>query len=1297
MRDILEIYKIMKKILVLILLYIGVVPALAGFSITLNSPVNGTFTNDNTPDFNFTVIGNRNSYSCELFIDGESYGTATANNNTATVITANSNVSKWSDFRFYNESIDDYNPGTLADSIKGIDSNWSSYAYDPSSGAAYNYMDIYWNVHPYISQGLLEINWNGSGDGWCCVYDKYLGYYTPWGFGSKCSDNPAVTSIGNLLTSNIDSYVQDNYFKTRIYLYAPEAPNFYESQIRFRISDSAYIWYINCSADYTLNTFNNSLSKENLTFTGNQNITRYIRLSKNANVTSAYLNIKGEGCKTPFNDSYNQSYESFDAQVEGISSVDNPSNAYDENWSTYCLMYISNGLEQLNLTEEFNVTVQGDGIKKIKFIYKMNSGTGCGGVNLYYHAKLYIYNYTSSSYDLMCDRQHDYYVGGIVIDECEFGFSPDYNSSTGTIKAKLVMEKNDDCNAGNFRIYEMNVTYIYYNISYLSNLYIDVADSGGVHEWNWTGNFTPDNGTQTVNLNATLINNYLSTCTPDSEGYCNVPILFHSDSTGILEVSNIEINYTISNSSNSRTFTIDTVSPTINWLKLIVDDLGKNNLISLIVNAFDLHIDTAKFDIITNSSWSNNQTTLDINDLLYQSGTIYVNDSATNLDTYILNYTLTNNPYYQNTSFNANLSEQRIYKNDTLYNYANNNLTYHITHYNKSASTLITGGTFTGELAGNSNINLYSEWSGDWLTQETKGNIENSSYLHNLSSQGIISYLQINNIAINFTNVNISSYCSYTTLVNISSGVHNVTLECDYPNIGDWLSETWLDEQDISKTSNLSKQYLRHRLNVSNTIDVNFTNVNWLFDNPISGETLTIYTGTVDIPANSYNDTKYAYGYGDWLYEIDSQYTANLTEAGGNAWIKRDINNTIDINFTNIQNIGREGWTCTKQTINISANQFIENATICNKTNVITKQQSNNTIYNDTVIVDSYVDAYYWVSGSNTDTINYSNVLVQTTLPDWATNTSPYIFSINLNSGGTYNLTVNITGKPAVETGYTFTKTQVGGGEKNIYTATIQVYDSAVSEKEIWYYIPKSRLLNYEGGVSKTYIVDDRTSGFSVQDTNTSVIIKIPTTFGSSSLELGAHQIRITYWTAGQLPTGGGGGAPIVTEYLKVSPEIIRLNITQPGNYTVKLNITWSGPTATAKFDYSDELIPYIVSPKKYANIELKGNVTTINITFCINETELAQQITALIKKISGKISIKVTHMGAVYLRYIPVDISIYKGVPPPPVTPVCGNGICEPGENWLNCPEDCGGERIIKGLIFLVVAIILIVIVTRI
>jgi|GEM_PF-6649187 len=63
------------------------------FSIILNSPSNQTMMSNSTPDFNFTVSGTETSYSCELFINDTGYGTATANNNSATIITANQSLS----------------------------------------------------------------------------------------------------------------------------------------------------------------------------------------------------------------------------------------------------------------------------------------------------------------------------------------------------------------------------------------------------------------------------------------------------------------------------------------------------------------------------------------------------------------------------------------------------------------------------------------------------------------------------------------------------------------------------------------------------------------------------------------------------------------------------------------------------------------------------------------------------------------------------------------------------------------------------------------------------------------------------------------------------------------------------------------------------------------------------------------------------------------------------------------------------------------------------------------------------
>jgi len=63
------------------------------FSITLNSPLNQTVTNNIMPDFNFTVSGTESSYSCELFINDTGYGTAIANDDTPTIITANQSLS----------------------------------------------------------------------------------------------------------------------------------------------------------------------------------------------------------------------------------------------------------------------------------------------------------------------------------------------------------------------------------------------------------------------------------------------------------------------------------------------------------------------------------------------------------------------------------------------------------------------------------------------------------------------------------------------------------------------------------------------------------------------------------------------------------------------------------------------------------------------------------------------------------------------------------------------------------------------------------------------------------------------------------------------------------------------------------------------------------------------------------------------------------------------------------------------------------------------------------------------------
>ncbi len=51
--------------------------------------------------------------------------------------------------------------------------------------------------------------------------------------------------------------------------------------------------YSNHPGIIEINSFNNSLTEENLSFSGDENITRYLRINRYANVTSAYMNLSG--------------------------------------------------------------------------------------------------------------------------------------------------------------------------------------------------------------------------------------------------------------------------------------------------------------------------------------------------------------------------------------------------------------------------------------------------------------------------------------------------------------------------------------------------------------------------------------------------------------------------------------------------------------------------------------------------------------------------------------------------------------------------------------------------------------------------------------------------------------------------------------------------------------------------------------------------------------------------------------------------------------------------------------------
>jgi len=70
---------------------------------------------------------------------------------------------------------------------------------------------------------------------------------------------------------------------------------------------------------------------------------------------------------------------------------------------------------------------------------------------------------------------------------------------------------------------------------------LEIGKPDGAYEWECSGEFNFVYY-QTADLSG-VINDYLSTCTADPNGYCEIPLLFHSDTDGKIEITDVNIIY----------------------------------------------------------------------------------------------------------------------------------------------------------------------------------------------------------------------------------------------------------------------------------------------------------------------------------------------------------------------------------------------------------------------------------------------------------------------------------------------------------------------------------------------------------------------------------------------------------------------------------------------------------------------------------------------------------------------------------------------------------------------------------
>lgn len=274
-----------------------------------------------------------------------------------------------------------------------------------------------------------------------------------------------------------------------------------------------------------------SLSIENITFTGNESITRNWTVNRYATINSGYLNmsgytssegnviirprfannLSGEGeaiidriYEVILNDTTTSAELYAYRAVNESADISDVDKVNDTDWNTYSY-YTPPSESAAYISTYFEPNQTFDQVA-VRFRKQGNAASAAC-------MKAFCYNYTDESFDVF-DIQND--CSGLGV------FDRTYDLP-------------NECISNNIRN---------------PNLEIGIPD--GVHEWNYSGLFNEVNN-RTSDFSS-VIQSALDSgdCTGGTlDGYnCTIPFLFHSDTAGILEYSDIDIDYDLPSITN---------------------------------------------------------------------------------------------------------------------------------------------------------------------------------------------------------------------------------------------------------------------------------------------------------------------------------------------------------------------------------------------------------------------------------------------------------------------------------------------------------------------------------------------------------------------------------------------------------------------------------------------------------------------------------------------------------------------------------------------------------------------------
>lgn len=383
-----------------------------------------------------------------------------------------------------------------------------------------------------------------------------------------------IIVFGNRTGGNIYNSSIYNFSNIMVKLLDPTPQNnsLYPDDYAYVNVSTAFIVRSNQTEGYnfTITTFNDSTSVKNLTFSGSSSNYVYVSIPKNANVTNASITIKGYNVSTTWTQSYNLLGYS-DANADYYWQVTDPDDAIP-NAVCYNGICHSGSNEGTTPTPDVNnATTDAVSDTNISYSYfkinitgfphysdSISGGYFSVGVNDLGHNYTIVYNLSSfNAYTITYNTRPD--VDTLQTSrtwDCPLiGYcSAQFNMTTAYIKQAYqsidswIYFRVSTYYYARYYFTARQVNGVYgFTIGYDSspvNVTIDTGNDG-TNDYNYSNRL---NSTVTnINLNTTALQNYLANnCTTD---ICVVPIKISSTSTGIVELSSLNIKYNITTQS----------------------------------------------------------------------------------------------------------------------------------------------------------------------------------------------------------------------------------------------------------------------------------------------------------------------------------------------------------------------------------------------------------------------------------------------------------------------------------------------------------------------------------------------------------------------------------------------------------------------------------------------------------------------------------------------------------------------------------------------------------------------------